>query len=34
MAAMAKNNLLYNTLATVMQKSLSGLKQTIADGGK
>ncbi|MDY0225769.1 flagellar basal-body rod protein FlgB [Desulfomicrobium apsheronum] len=34
MAAMAKNNLLYNTLATVMQKSLTGLKQTIADGGK
>jgi flagellar basal-body rod protein FlgB len=34
MAAMAKNNLLYNTLATVMQKNFTGLKQVIADGGK
>lgn len=34
MATMAKNNLLYNTLATVMAKNFSGLKQIIQDGGK
>jgi flagellar basal-body rod protein FlgB len=34
MAAMAKNNLLYNTLATVMSKNFAGLKQIIQDGGK
>jgi flagellar basal-body rod protein FlgB len=34
MAIMAKNNLLYNTLATVMQKGFAGLKQVIQDGGK
>jgi flagellar basal-body rod protein FlgB len=34
MAAMAKNNLLYSTLSTVMQKNFTGLKQVIADGGK
>ena len=33
MAAMAKNNLLYSTLSTVMQKNFTGLKQVIADGG-
>jgi flagellar basal-body rod protein FlgB len=34
MATMAKNNLLYNTLATVMSKNFAGLKQIIQDGGK
>jgi flagellar basal-body rod protein FlgB len=34
MAVMAKNNLLYNTLATVMSKNFTGLKQIIQDGGK
>ena len=34
MAAMAKNNLLYSTLSTVIHKSFTGLKQTIQDGGK
>ena len=34
MAAMAKNNLLYNTLATVIQKNFAGMKQVIQDGGK
>lgn len=34
MAAMAKNNLLYTTLATVIQKNFSGLKQTIQEGAK
>lgn len=34
MAAMAKNSMLYNTLAMIMQKNFSGMKQLIADGGK
>ena len=34
MAAMAKNNLLYSTLTTVMQKNFAGMKQIIQDGGK
>ena len=34
MAAMAKNNLLYSALTTVMQKNFAGLKQVIQDGGK
>lgn len=34
MATMAKNNLLYNALATVIHKSFTGMKQTIQDGGK
>jgi len=34
MAAMAKNNLLYSTLATIMAKNFTGLKQIIQDGGK
>jgi len=34
MSAMAKNNLLYTTLATVIQKNFSGLKQTIQEGAK
>jgi len=34
MAAMAKNNLLYSALSTVMQKNFTGLKQIIQDGGK
>ena len=34
MATMAKNNLLYNTLATVIQKNFAGMKQVIQDGGK
>ena len=33
-ATMAKNTLMYNTLATVMQKNLSGMKQLIQEGGK
>lgn len=31
---MAKNTLMYNTLATVMQKNFSGMKQLIQEGGK
>jgi len=34
MAAMAKNNLLYNTLSTVLQKNFAGLKQAIQEGAK
>lgn len=34
MAAMAKNNLLYSALTTVMQKNFAGMKQIIQDGGK
>lgn len=34
MAIMAKNNLKYNALSTVMSKNFSGLKQIIQDGGK
>ena len=34
MAAMAKNNLLYATLATVIQKNFAGLKQAIQEGAK
>lgn len=34
MAVMAKNNLAYNTLALVLQKSFAGLKQTIQEGAK
>lgn len=34
MAAMSKNNLLYSTLSTVIQKNFTGLKQIIQDGGK
>lgn len=34
MAAMAKNNLLYSALTTVIQKDFNGLKQLIQDGGK
>lgn len=34
MAAMAKNNLMYNALSTVMAKNFTGLKQIIQDGGK
>lgn len=34
MAAMAKTNLLYGALATVMQKNFAGLKQIIQDGGR
>ena len=33
-ATMAKNTLVYNTLATVMQKNFSGMKQLIQEGGK
>ena len=33
-ATMAKNTLMYNTLATVMQKNFSGMKQLIQEGGK
>jgi flagellar basal-body rod protein FlgB len=33
-AVMAKNNLLYSALTTVMQKNFAGLKQVIQDGGK
>ncbi|NCD24648.1 MAG: flagellar basal body rod protein FlgB [Deltaproteobacteria bacterium] len=34
MAIMAKNNLMYNALSTVMAKNFTGLKQIIQDGGK
>ena len=34
MGTMAKNNLMYNALSTVMAKNFSGLKQIIQDGGK
>ncbi len=34
MGTMAKNNLMYNALSTVMAKNFSGLKQVIQDGGK
>lgn len=34
MAAMAKNNLLYSALSTVIQKNFAGLKQVIQDGGR
>ena len=34
MAAMAKNNLMYSTLTTNMQKNFAGMKQVIQDGGK
>lgn len=34
MGTMAKNNLMYGALSTVMQKNFTGLKQVIQDGGK
>ncbi len=34
MAILQKNTLLYNTLATVMQSSLSGMNKVIAEGGR
>ena len=34
MAIMAKNNLMYSALSTVIQKNFAGLKQVIQDGGR
>jgi flagellar basal-body rod protein FlgB len=34
MGVMAKNNLMYNALSTIMAKNFTGLKQIIQDGGK